>query len=135
MAIRDLHEKIGEVSFEKLFAGMDPPALVARGTIRKLDAEATLTRGTLMAKSSGEAGDGKLVVMGTEAAENEKLSADCVLTDDIKVGTDSDENTTVYVSGCFNESALTVANDYELTEDDRDTLRMKGILLGTVQDP
>lgn len=135
MATRDLHEKIGSVEFEKLFAGMQPPAIVKPGTIRKLSTAGTLKRGTLLAKSSGSGGDGKLVIFGTSAGSNETLTADCVLCDDIDVGTSNDENAAVYVSGDFNEAALILASGASLTEADRDALRTKGILLGTVQEP
>ena len=135
MAIRDLHEKIGSVEFEKLFAGMQPPAIVKPGVIRKLGTAGTLKRGSLLAKSSGSAGDGKLVIFGTTAATNETLTADCVLCDDIEVGTTDDENAAVYVSGDFNEAALIVATGATITEADRDALRTKGILLGTVMEP
>lgn len=135
MATRDLHEFIGSVEFEKLFAGMQPPAIVKPGVIRKLATAATLKRGTLLAKSSGSAGDGKLVIFGTTAASNETLTADCVLCDDIEVGTSNDENVAVYVSGDFNEAALIVATGATITEADRDALRTKGILLGTVMEP
>jgi hypothetical protein len=135
MATRDLHEKIGSVEFEKLFAGMQPPAIVKPGVIRKLGTAGTLKRGTLLAKSSGSAGDGKLVIFGTTAATNETLTADCVLCDDIEVGTTDDENAAVYVSGDFNEAALIVATGATITEADRDALRTKGILLGTVMEP
>ena len=135
MATRDLHEKIGSVEFEKLFAGMQPPAIVKPGVIRKLGTAGTLKRGTLLAKSSGSAGDGKLVIFGTTAATNETLTADCVLCDDIEVGTTYDENAAVYVSGDFNEAALIVATGATITEADRDALRTKGILLGTVMEP
>ncbi len=135
MATRDLHEKIGSVEFEKLFAGMQPPAIVKPGVIRKLGTAGTLKRGTLLAKSSGSAGDGKLVIFGTTAATNETLTADCVLCDDIEVGTTNDENAAVYVSGDFNEAALIVATGATITEADRDALRTKGILLGTVMEP
>lgn len=133
MATRDLHEKVGSVEFPQLFASIDPPALVRGGTIRKLGAKATLKRGTIMAKSSGSAGDGKLVMLGETAASNETLTADCILTDDIEVGTSADENVTVYFTGDFNIDAVTVKSGYTITEDDKDALRMKGILLGTVQ--
>lgn len=133
MATRDLHTKVGSVDFPQLFASIDPPALVRGGTIRKLGAKATLVRGTILAKSSGSAGDGKLVVLGTTAASNETLTADCILTDDIEVGTSADENVTVYITGDFNIEAVTVASGYTITEDDKDALRTKGILLGTVQ--
>ena len=129
---RDLHEKVGSFEYEKLFAGLQPPAIIKSGTIRKLSAEATLKRGTLLAKSST---DNKLVVFGSTADSGETLSADCILTDDIIVGTTADENVTVYVSGCFNEAALILAENASIAETDRDELRKKGILLGTVQEP
>lgn len=132
MATRDLHTKVGEMEFDNLFAGNEPAALVRGGTIRKLGAKATLVRGTILAKSGGSAGDGKLVVLGTTAATNETLTPDCVLCDDIEVGTTDDENVVVYVEGDFNEAALTVASGYTITEADRDALRTKRIYLGGV---
>lgn len=135
MATRDLHEKIGSVEFEKLFAGLEPPALVRGGVIRKLGTAGTLKRGTLLAKSGGSAGDGKLVIFGTAAATNETLTPDCILTDDIEVGTSVDENATIYISGCFNADALILATGATLTEADKDILRTKGIIFGTVQEP
>lgn len=197
MATRDLHEKIGSVEYEKLFAGMEPRAIVKPGTIAKGAAEATYKRGTLLAKGA----DGKLYLMGSDvdatgtasatgdgatkkftviaggdpssvltevkvdgtavtaysynpvtgeivfdsAPANGKSiaikyttgggNADCVLCDDVTVGTTDDENVAVYVSGCFNEDALIMDEDYALTEADRDELRKKGILLGTVMEP
>jgi len=87
---RDLHEKIGEVTVENLFAGLDPIPQLKPGTIRKLGTAGTLVRGTLLAKSSGSAGDGKLVVFGTTAATNETLTPWGVLADDTAVGTTDD---------------------------------------------
>lgn len=132
---RDLHEKLGSMEFEKLFAGLEPKALTHGGTIRKLGTAGTLKRGTLLAKSSGSGGDGKLVIFGTTAGSNETLTADCVLADDIDVGTSADENAVVYIAGCFNEAALIVNTGATITEADRDALRTKGIILGTVQAP
>jgi hypothetical protein len=132
---RDLHEKLGSMEFEKLFAGLEPKALTHPATIRKLGTAATIKRGTLLAKSSGTGGDGKLVVFGTTAGSNETLTADCILTDDIEVGTAADENVLVYISGNFNEAALILATGATITEADRDELRKKGIILGTVQEP
>ena len=128
MATRDLHESIGSVEYDKLFAGMLPQPIVKPGVIRKLDEAATLKRGTLLAKSTS---DNKLVVFGSE----EGATADCVLCDDIEVGTSDDENVAVYVTGDFNEDALIIAEDATIAETDRDELRKKGILLGTAQEP
>jgi len=130
---RDLHEKLGSVTPENLFAGLEPNALKKAGVIRKLGTAGTLKRGTLLAKSSGSAGDGKLVIFGTTAATNETLTADCVLVYDIDVGTANDENALVYITGNFNEDALILASGASLTEDDRDALRIRGILLGASQ--
>ena len=127
---RDLHEKIGSVTPENLFAGLDPRALTKAGVLRKLGTAATLVRGTLLAKSSGSAGDGKLVIFGTTASTNETLTADCVLAEDVAVGTSADENALVFITGNFNEDELTLASGASLTEADRDALRVRGILLG-----
>ena len=127
---RDLHEKIGSVTPENLFAGLDPRALTKAGILRKLGTAATLVRGTLLAKSSGSAGDGKLVIFGTTAATNETLTADCVLAEDVEVGTSVDEPALVYITGNFIEDELVLATGASLTEDDRDALRVRGILLG-----
>lgn len=194
---RDLHEKIGEVSVENLFAGLDPNPQLKPGTIAKGVAEATYKRGSLMAKRA----DGKLILLGSDVDATGTASAtgdgstvkfpvivggnpssvltevkvggtatteysynpvtgeivfdsapanaaaiaikysvgggnaDCVLADDTVVGTTDDENVLVYVSGHFNVSALIVAEDYAITEANRDELRMKGILLGNSQNP
>ena len=130
---RDLNEKIGAVTPENLFAGLDPRALTKTGTLRKLGAAGTLKRGTLLAKSSGSAGDGKLVIFGTTAATNETLTADCVLAEDIEVGTANDENALVFIQGNFNEDALILKSGASLTEDDRDALRVRNIILGASQ--
>lgn len=129
----DLHEKLGAVVPENLFAGMEPRKLTKAGVIRKLGTAGTLKRGTLLAKSSGSAGDGKLVIFGTTAATNETLTADCILAEDIAVGTANDENALVFIQGNFNEDALILASGASLTEDDRDALRIRNIILGASQ--
>lgn len=62
----------------------------------------------------------------------EKLVPDCILYDDVNVGTDADVNTAVYTGGCFNLDALTVKDGYTITEADKDKLRERSIYLGTV---
>ena len=128
---RDLHEKLGAVTPENLFAGLEPRELKAAGVIRKLGTAGTLKRGTLLAKSSGSAGDGKLVIFGTTAATNETLTADCVLAEDVPVGTANDEAALVYITGNFNEDELILKSGASIAEADRDALRVRGILLGS----
>ena len=60
----NLSEKLGEMTFDGLITDIKPAPEVRGGVIRKLSAAATLKRGTILAKSSGTAGDGKLVVLG-----------------------------------------------------------------------
>lgn len=122
-------ENLGAVSYDGLISGITPEPKVTGGTIRKLAAAGTLVRGTILAKSSGSAGDGKLVILGTTAATNETLTPDCILADDVNVGTSADVNVAVYDMGCFDPEKLTVKTGYTVTTGDKDTLREKGIYL------
>lgn len=125
----ELATKLGEMEYDNLLIGTIPPVQTAGGTIRKLATAATIKRGTILAKSSGTAGDGKLVVLGTTAEANETLTADCILCDDIEVGTTADEDVVVYTGGCFNANMVTVAEDYTITEADKDAMRVRDIVL------
>ena len=125
----NLSEKIGEMNHDGLFTGLEPAQQVQGGVIRKATGEAvTLKRGTILAKASGTAGDGKLVVLGTAAGSNETLTPDCILCDDIEVGAENDEPVAVYTAGCFDPEKVTVADEYTITESDKDALRMRGIV-------
>ncbi len=130
-------KKVGEIAQDNLIAGAFPPAETTGVTIRALEKETLLVRGTVLARSDI---DGKVVVLGTEAtgakaAEGdnpavpaETLTAAYVLCDDTLVGTE-DAGAVAYRTGNFNTKALTVAEDYELTEADRDSLRTYRIVL------
>jgi hypothetical protein len=120
---------VDTMTYDGLISGLTPEAKVKGVTIRKLGAAATLVRGTILAKSTGTAGDNKFVILGSTAAENETLTADCILADDIEVGTAADVNAAVYDMGCFDPAKLTVKSDYTITEADKDVLRERGIYL------
>ena len=60
-------------------------------------------------------------------------NADCILAEDIDVGTTAEENALTYYQGNFNEDALIVATGYTISEVDKDELRTKGIILGASQ--
>lgn len=80
----NLSKKLGEMNFDGLFTDVVPAVQVRGGVIRKQTTSAvTLKRGTILAKSYGTAGDGKLVILGSTAANNETLTPDCVLCDDV----------------------------------------------------
>lgn len=124
----NLSKKLGDMNYDGLFTDVVPAVQVSGGTIRKLSAAATLKRGTILAKSSGTAGDGKLVVLGTAAVTNETLTPDCILCDDIDVGTSADEKVAVYTAGCFDPDKVTVAASHTISEAEKDNLRMRGIV-------
>ncbi len=126
---RNLNRMVDTMTYDGLISGLTPEAKVKGVTIRKLSAAATLVRGTILAKSSGSAGDDKYVILGTTAASNETLTADCILADDIDVGTTDDVNAAVYDMGCFDPAKLTVKSGYTITEADKDVLRERGIYL------
>ena len=125
---KNLYSKLGDVEYDGLITDVLPEVIKRAVTIRKLGTAATLVRGTILAKSSGSAGDGKMVVLGNTAASNETLTADCILCDDVEVGTAADVIATVYVAGCFDKSKCTVKSGYTISEDDLDVLRERGIL-------
>ncbi len=126
--MKNLYSKVGEMEFDGLITDITPEPIVRGGTIRKLGTAGTLKRGTILAKSSGTGGDGKLVILGTTAGSNETLTPDCILCDDIDVGTSTDETAEVYYAGCFDPNKCTVASSYTVTEADKDALRVRGIL-------
>ena len=102
----NLSNKLGESTYDGLITDVTPAPIVRGGTIRKLGTAATLKRGTVLAKSSGTAGDGKLVILGTSAESNETLTPDCILCDDVDVGTAEDVTVPVYFAGCFDPNKV-----------------------------
>lgn len=124
----NLSEKIGEIEQDNLITDLTPKVETRGRTIRKAAEATVLKRGTILAMSSGEGGDGKLVVLGTEAGKDETLTPDCVLCDDTAIDNTADVEAIVYTAGCFNTSRVTVKEDYEMTAADFDALRKYGIV-------
>lgn len=143
----DKSQKIGSQEYDGLIADINPAVQVGAVTIRKEGSEeTTYKRGTIFAKSSI---DGLLVILGTEAAEAvegveadvehgveaveavpaEVLTPYAILADDVTVGTDEDVTVAAYTAGCFNSGAIVVADDYDITEADKDALRAFNIIL------
>lgn len=126
----NLSKKLGEMNFDGLFTDVVPAVQVRGGTIRKQTTSAvTLKRGTILAKSYGTAGDGKLVILGSTAATNETLTANCILAEDVEVGTTTDVTVLAYRTGHFARNKLAVASGYTLKATDEEELRKAGILL------
>ena len=126
----NLSKKLGEMNFDGLFTDVVPAVQVRGGTIRKQTTSAvTLKRGTILAKSYGTAGDGKLVILGSTATTNETLTANCILAEDVEVGTAADATALAYRTGHFARNKLAVASGYTLKATDEEELRKAGILL------
>lgn len=86
------------------------------------DAQAgTVTFGTAPA-----AGTKNVKISYENPAANEP---DCILCDDVVVGTDADAKVCVYIAGCFDPDKLTLGTGASLSVADIDVLREKGIIL------
>ena len=54
---------------------------------------------------------------------------DCILADDVAVGTTDDVAVIAYTAGCFNANKVIAAEDYTITDADKDALRHYDIIL------
>lgn len=124
-----LDENLGSVGYDGLIVANEPVADVFTVTIRKeATAAATYKRGTVLALA-GTAGDGKLVILGPTATTSETLTANCILAEDVEVGTTADVTALAYRTGHFARNKLAVASGYTLKATDEEELRKAGILL------
>lgn len=124
-----LDENLGSVGYDGLIVANEPVADVFTVTIRKEAAAATYKRGTVLALSAGTADDGKLVILGSTTTTNETLTANCILAEDVEVGTTADVTVLAYRTGHFARNKLAVASGYTLKATDEEELRKAGILL------
>ena len=124
-----LDENLGSVGYDGLIVANEPVADVFTVTIRKEATAATYQRGTVLALSAGTADDGKLVILGSTATTNETLTANCILAEDVEVGTTADVTVLAYRTGHFARNKLAVASGYTLKATDEAELRKAGILL------
>ncbi|MEE0433905.1 MAG: head decoration protein [Peptococcaceae bacterium] len=130
---KNLIESLGTVGYDNLINSNVPVADVFTAKIRGLAAKPTYKRGTVLAFSSGTAGDNKLVILGTEAAENETLTPNCILAEDVTLDS-GDTFAIAYRTGHFNRNALLFAEEYTFTDADEEALRNAGILLSDAVD-
>ena len=131
-----LDENLGSVGYDGLIVANEPVADVFTVTIRKeATAAATYKRGTVLALSAGTTGDGKLVILGSTATTNETLTANCILAEDVEVGTTADVTVLAYRTGHFARNKLIFGGSgYALKPADEEALRAAGILLSDALD-
>lgn len=124
------YERIETPKYDGLVVDINPPADVMAVKIRKETSKAAvLKRGTVLALSAGTAGDGEFVILGTDAKENETLTANCILAEDVEVGTTASAVALAYRTGHFAKDKLIVASGKSFTEKDKEALRDVGILI------
>lgn len=123
------YEAMGEMKYANIWNSADVPIITGLRTIRKLSAAATYKAGTALALSGGTAGDGKLVILGTAAESNETLTANCILAEDVEVGTGVDVQALVFLSGHANANKLIVASSHTITAAEIEAFRAAGIYL------
>lgn len=116
----ELSKKLGEMSYDGLITDVKPFIEVGGGVIAA--GAASYKRGTVMAKANG-----KLVPLASGGTPFG------ILCDDIDVTADEDENVAVYTAGCFDPDRVTVADDYTMTDNDIDQLRMRNIVFKAAQ--
>lgn len=131
-----LDENLGSVGYDGLIVANEPVADVFTVTIRKeATAAATYKRGTVLALPAGTAGDGKLVILGSTATTSETLTANCILAEDVEVGTTADVTALAYRTGHFARNKLIFGgSSYTLKPADEEALRAAGILLSDALD-
>lgn len=91
--------------------------------------QGVLKRGTVLAVTS----ESTYVVCGSELDDNVTATANCIVSDTVDTGSDTGEYVAVqvYISGHFNSNTLIVANEYELTDSDKESLRNAGLFLSS----
>lgn len=130
-----LDENLGSVDYDGLIVANEPVADVFSVEIRKETSEAAvLKRGTVLALSGGTGGDGTMVILGTTATSNETLIANCILAEDVEVGTSANATALAYRTGHFARNKLIVKTGTNMSAADEENLRNAGILLSDAID-
>lgn len=126
-----LNETIGTMNYDGLIYDSKHPIDVFGVKLRA--GQGDMTRGTVLALSTGTAGDSAMVILGTTAKVDETLMANCILADDASTGAEAGTAVVAlaYRSGHFNRQALTVKVGYTLNLGDEEALRKGGIYLGS----
>ena len=124
------YERIETPKADGLIVDINPPADVMAVKIRKeTSAAATLKRGTVLALSTGTAGDGEYVILGTTAVQNETLTANCILAENVEVGTENSAIALAYRTGHFAQDKLITASGKQFAATDKEALRDVGIIV------
>lgn len=111
-----LDETLGTVSPDNLIAGVYPAAEVSHKEVK--GGQGVLERGTLLAVGSSGL---EKIASGTTGKANAVLAE--------TIDTAEETTAVVYVTGHFNANSLIVTDGYEITAEDKEALRVAGILV------
>lgn len=112
-----LDENLGSVGYDNLIHGVHPSAEVFH--VELAAGQGVLKRGTLLASA-----DGGMKMIGADTTGK----ANAVLADDADT-TGGAVVAVAYRTGHFNANSLIVADGYEITDADKEALRVAGILI------
>lgn len=112
-----LDENLGSVGFDNLINGTDPGTEVF--SVEVAAGQGVLERGTLLATADG----GMVKISAATTGKANAVLADAVDT------TNGAVTAIAYRTGHFNANALIVADGYEITDADKEALRVAGILI------
>ena len=130
MATIELRNKVGEMTYDGLIIDVSPAPRVEGGELYKASgSEMTVKRGTVLGLVAGGAAAGKLVPLGTTQGDSTSITANCILCDDVVVGTSGNEKVAVYTAGCFNSNKLITVEEHAIDAADIDALRIRGIVI------
>lgn len=129
MTKRMLNETLGTMEYDGLIYDGRHPVDVKTVKIRAGQGE--LARGTVLALSGGTGGDGAMVILGTEAGEDETLTPNCILAEPVDTGNEPGDALIgiAYRSGHFSRNKLVVKENYTFSAADEEELRKGGIYL------
>ena len=110
-----LNETVAAVEYDGLIVDVYPPADVFAVTIKAGEGE--LMRGSVLSLDED----------GTRSLMTEGGNANCILAEDVDATEEA--NALAYRTGHFASNRMIVGDGYELTAEDRETLRGVGILV------
>lgn len=113
-----IDENLGTVGYDNLIHGVNPPAEVF--SVQLAAKQGVLKRGTILATT-----DGDMVMISADTTGK----ANAVLAEDADTGEGEAVAAIAYRAGHFNTNSLIVAESYEITAEDKEALRVAGILL------
>lgn len=124
----EITEEFNGDGTEKTFtlaADVKPVQVTAYVGTTETDVTYNAQTGAVTFGTAPAAGTKNVKITYANPAANEP---DCILCDDVTVGTTADAKVAVYIAGCFDPNKLTLGTGATISTADKDILREKGII-------